>query len=272
MPESPRPRRRAIGLPILGYATILAFFLFSYWEKGGAQARARMYASIGFPKGRAALPMFYAGVSRQERGFGPREACPGDRTADGLFCQEGYFFSVYTRFLRKTLRDRQDPQASSHVIEIAGADTPIKMVAVGMAAAQESVSPAVLRFRNAGYEKYFYDGYGAGLQFTLGHEEKRIEGLCAGTPDRIYCEFGAGRASYFLGRSHGKAHGKARKHPQYLLGREFAAVLSGDVVPEKPTRIERLALEWRNRGGFGADYRCSVRKDSHIIDCLSSRR
>ncbi len=241
MPENGRSPRRAVVLPILGYATILAFFLFAYWKKGGGHTRALMYASIGFPKGRAALPMFYAGVSRQERGLSPRDACPEDRVADGLFCQEGYFFSVYTRFLQKTLRDRarQGSQESSAQIEIVGAETPIKMVAVGMAAAHESVSPADIRFRDVGHIKYFYDGYGAGLQFTLGHAEKRIVELCAETPYRIYCEFGAGRASYFLGLAHGKGHGKARNHPQLLLGQQFAAVLSGDVVPAEPTRVQR---------------------------------
>lgn len=211
--------------------------------------------------------MFIVGISRHERGLEPVKACREDNAADGLFCEEGYFFSFYSHFLLEATWKQKDPKHPVP-IEIADADAPIKVMALGMAAVQKSIPPSGIRLRDNRYEKYFYDGYGAGRQLALGRAERNVDDICAGMRYRIYCEFGAGRAGYFLDIP----PGKAKDHPEYQLGQEFASVVTGDVVPADPTRIQELALAWRKHGNVGEAgkvYLCAIKKGSHMIDCLA---
>ncbi len=258
---------REFFLPLAGYASILAFFFAVYWMSAGPQARGRLSESLGYPKGRAAAQMFMVGKSGRERGLGARQSCPKDDSADGLLCAEGYFYSEYSEVLEKK---KAALRAEAVSLRVADADEPIKAVALGMAVAQAGVPPAEIRLPRGRFQKYFYDGYGAGLQFLWGRAEQKIVDACAGTGFRVYCEFGAGRASYYLGYAHrGKARGrKAREHPEYLLGQRFAAVMTGDFAPDAPSAIESLALQWRGKNLSAEAYRCSTRPDRHIIDCL----
>lgn len=208
--------------------------------------------------------LFDEGAYGQITGKDLETSCPQTQKVEQLLCSQGFYYVARSKELNKSFNELQKGQKVEVTFSSVG-----DALGTGVALSFLRKKPTDIEVTNNSdvYLQYLYDGWGYRESFSL--KEPKYDSLCQFDLFNEHCQFGVGRAVFYIGASESKVSKmNASSQKGFFFSRAYEDKGDGKDYT-RPMEKMGLALRQEDSAGNQEVVNCVTQGIKHSIQCYN---